>query len=63
LEKGKKEKKGKRLFISCQYEDHFYSKKTQEKEESAIKMGIHNSNLWEARLNLMELSRKHYRFE
>ena len=24
-------------------------------------MGIHNSNLWEARLNIMDLSRKHYR--
>lgn len=38
-------------------------KKTQEKEETAIKTGIHNSNLWEAQLNIMDLSRKHYRFE
>ena len=40
-----------------------FRKKTQEKEENAIKEGIHNSNLWEARLNIMELARKHYRFD
>ncbi len=39
------------------------SKKAKAKEEAAIKMGIHNSNLWEAQLNIMDLSRKHYRLE
>ncbi|CAF2187098.1 unnamed protein product [Rotaria magnacalcarata] len=36
-------------------------KKTQEKEEAALKMGLHNSNLWEAQLTMMDLSRKHHR--
>ncbi|CAF4421003.1 unnamed protein product, partial [Adineta steineri] len=31
------------------------------KEQLALKNDLHNSNLWEAQLNIMELSRKHYR--
>ena len=45
------------------YPLYFPRKKAQEKDEAAIKEGIHNSNLWEARLNLMEMGRKHYRFD
>jgi hypothetical protein len=60
----KEGEEGVRLFlIKNNYQSNFSSKKAEEKEEAAIKMGIHNSNLWEARLNIMDLSRKHYRLE
>ncbi len=64
--KGKKvvkEKKGKILSIRMIINMITCSKKAKAKEEAAIKMGIHNSNLWEAQLNIMDLSRKHYRLE
>lgn len=64
MEKAKKERRGEENQRKCLLisNDLFrFSKKTQEKEENAVKTGIHNSNLWEARLNLMDLSRKHYR--
>ena len=65
--KGGKGKKGKKRSVHFALAERRkpcwrpFSKKTQEKEEEAVKTGIHNSNLWEARMNLMDLSRKHYR--
>ncbi len=66
--RGRRERKGELVFRSIpnDYPTRllFLSrKKAQEKEQTAIKEGIHNSNLWEARLNLMEMGRKHYRFD
>ena len=64
VEKAKKERRGEekqRRFLRISNHLFRFSKKVQEKEENAVKTGIHNSNLWEARLNLMDLSRKHYR--
>ncbi|CAF3925728.1 unnamed protein product, partial [Adineta steineri] len=37
------------------------AEKAKAKEQLALKNDLHNSNLWEAQLNIMELSRKHYR--
>lgn len=36
-------------------------KKDDGKEESIAKMALRNSNVWEARLNMMEHAREHYR--
>ena len=56
MEKEKRERRGLYSISYCLIRIALFSKKTQEKEEAAIKDGIHNSNLWEARLNVMELS-------
>jgi hypothetical protein len=66
VEKGRRERKGELnlSFDLIDYPRYFSArKKAQEKEQAAIKESIHNSNLWEARLNLLELGRKHYRFD
>lgn len=65
MEKGRKARRKGTAFHSLRYSNrsNFFRKKTEEKEQNAIKEGIHNSNLWEARLNIMDLARKHYRFD
>ena len=38
-------------------------KKDEGKEESIAKMALRNSNIWEARLNMMEHAREHFRWK
>ncbi len=64
MEKEKKERKGEIDFLKKKitYYNFILSRK-KEKDNSPIKMAARNTTLWEARINMMDTSRKQYRLE